>query len=115
MNRLFIYSSIFDRKLKELRNWSKVQEDIEAAILGDPEIGELIQGTHGLRKFRVSYGSKGKSGGLRVLYFDLFSMKKTYMITFFSKNEKENLSKEERNMISKQILKIKEGIESKEI
>ncbi len=113
MERLFVYSKGFDRKLKEIKGYSEIEMSIETAILGDPEIGELIEGTHGLRKFRVAFGSKGKSGGIRVLYFDLKSVKKTYLIAFFHKNEKDNLSKAERNEIGKIIVNIKEEAEKR--
>lgn len=111
MQRLFIYTRIFDRKLKDLKNHTEVEMQIENALLGNPEIGDLIEGTHGLRKFRFAYGNRGKSGGIRILYFDLKSVQKIYLIAFFHKNEKENLSKEERNAIGQMILQIKKEAE----
>lgn len=74
--------------------------------------GELIEGTHGLRKLRVSYGSKGKSGGIRVLYLDIKLKERIYAIAFFLKNEKENLTKSEKNSIGEVVLKIKKEAEN---
>jgi hypothetical protein len=113
MECLFVYTSKFDRRLRELKDWPKIQENLESTLLGDPEIGDLIQGTHGLRKFRFAYGDKGKSGGLRILYFDLIVVKRIYMVALFTKNEKENLSKEELNLIGMEILKIKSATEKR--
>ena len=65
----------------------KVQEiegRIEKELREDPESGDLIEGTHGLRKLRVSDGNKGKSGSLRVLYLDIKSKERIYIIAFFS-------------------------------
>jgi hypothetical protein len=37
----------------------------------NPEAGDIIQGTFGVRKVRAASGSKGKRGGARVLYTSL--------------------------------------------
>lgn len=113
MERLFVFSKQFDKKLKELTNWQDIQAQLEIVLLNDPETGDLIEGTHGLRKFRFAYGSKGKSGGLRILYLDVKSTRKIFFIALFSKNEKGNLSKEEVKIIGKEILKIKEDEETR--
>ncbi|WP_338635801.1 hypothetical protein [Spirobacillus cienkowskii] len=65
-----------------------------------------------MRKLRVSYGSKGKSGGIRVLYLDIKLKERIYAIAFFLKNEKENLTKSERNLIGEVVLKIKKEAEN---
>ena len=44
MERLFVYTSKFDRRLRDLKDWPKIQEDFEATLLGNPEIGDIIQG-----------------------------------------------------------------------
>ena len=113
MERLFVYTSKFDRRLRDLKDWHKIQEDLEATLLGNPEIGDIIEGSHGLRKFRFAYGDKGKSGELRILYFDLTGLKRIYMVALFTKNEKENLSRQEINAIGAEILKIKSGTEKR--
>lgn len=63
-----------------------------------------MQGTGGLRKLRFAFENRGKSGSARVCYVDFAIYEKIYLITVYSKNEKDNLSKEERNSI-KSLLK----------
>ena len=38
-------------------------------LASDPERGEIMQGTGGVRKVRVAVGGRGKSGGARVIYY----------------------------------------------
>ena len=44
------------------------REAIVTMVASDPECGEVMQGTGGVRKVRVGRGSRGKSGGGRVVY-----------------------------------------------
>lgn len=61
----------------------------------------MIQGTGKLRKMRFAFENKGKSGSSRVCYVDFLIHETVYLITVYSKNEKDNLSKAERNEIKK--------------
>ena len=69
----------------------------------NPKIGAVIQGTGKMRKMRFAFEGRGKSGSTRVCYVD-FEIKETiYLLAVFAKNELENLTKEERNHLKKQI------------
>ena len=63
----------------------------------------VIQGTGGLRKARFAFEYRGKSGGVRGCYVDFVVKETIYLITVYSKNQKDNLSKEEKNEIRKLI------------
>ena len=62
-----------------------------------------MQGTGGLRKLRIAFEGRGKSGSGRVCYVDFVVYSKIYLITAYPKNEKENLSKAEKNAIATMI------------
>jgi len=66
-----------------------------------PQAGTIMQGTGGIRKFRWATGNKGKSGGVRVIYYFHNDAMPLFLLTLFGKNEKANLSKLERNELSK--------------
>jgi hypothetical protein len=75
-------------------------EEREAAVLtiaADPEAGDLMMGTGGCRKVRLAGRGKGKSGGYRLITFVRSSRGQVYLLTVFSKGERANLSKAERN------------------
>jgi hypothetical protein len=71
--------------------------EIENALLENPAVGDIMRGTGGLRKFRISLQNKGKRGGARVIYVDFAFYEKIYLITAYAKSELDNLSQAERN------------------
>jgi len=56
-----------------------------------------MQGTGGIRKLRWSAQGKGKSGGVRVIYYYHNETIPLFLLTVFGKGEKANLTKAERN------------------
>jgi hypothetical protein len=71
-----------------------------------PNSGVLIQGTGGIRKLRWARSGRGKSGGVRVIYYFHNSEMPLYLLTLFGKNEKTNLSRAERNILSKAVKRL---------
>jgi hypothetical protein len=66
-------------------------------VASNPEVGDLIPGTGGVRKVRWSAKGKGKSGGVRVIYYFHSENFPLFLLTVYSKNQKANLTKAERN------------------
>jgi len=66
-----------------------------------PKAGDVIQGTGGIRKLRWSRENKGKSGGVRVIYYYHDERIPLYLLTMFGKSERDNLSKADRNALAK--------------
>ena len=66
-----------------------------------PQAGDLMQGTGGIRKLRWSAQGRGKSGGVRVIYYYHNGTMPLFLLTVFGKGEKANLSKAERNELAK--------------
>ena len=76
--------------------------EIVTMLASDPECGEIMQGTGGVRKVRVAVGGRGKSGGARVIYYFHGSESLPILIfAVFTKNEKANLSDTEKNNLAK--------------
>lgn len=76
-------------------------EKIALMIARDPEAGDVIEGTGGCRKVRIAGRGKGKSGGYRLVTFYSGESLPAFLITVFSKGERSNLSKAERNDLAK--------------
>jgi hypothetical protein len=70
-------------------------------LAAHPQSGDIMQGTGGVRKFRWAIGNKGKSGGVRIIYFFHNHKIPIFLITVFAKKEKSNLSKNELNALAK--------------
>jgi mRNA-degrading endonuclease RelE of RelBE toxin-antitoxin system len=57
----------------------------------NPEAGDIIKSSGGLRKIRFGGRGKGKSGGYRIIYYYKKSDFEIWLITIYSKNEEENI------------------------
>jgi hypothetical protein len=77
------------------------RDRIVAMVAANPECGEIIQGTGGFRKVRVARGGMGKRGGARVIYILRNEAFPVFLIAVYAKNEKENLTMQERNQLAK--------------
>ena len=70
-------------------------------LAAHPRSGDIMQGTGGIRKLRWGRGGKGKSGGVRVIYYYHNERIPLYLLTIFSKNERANLAKAEQNDLAR--------------
>ena len=105
MIRTFIQTGEFSRNWDRLGFDDEDLRQLELDIMNNTDKYPVMKGTGGLRKARIALGdnNKGKSGGARVCYVDFIFAETVYLITVYSKKEKDNLSKEERNEIKKAI------------
>ena len=85
-----------------LRTASKLLSDADRRAVVDhlathPKSGDLMEGTGGVRKLRWARDGRGKSGGVRVIYYFHSDAMPLYLLTMFAKYERANLTKAERN------------------
>lgn len=85
--------------------------DVVEYLATNPKAGELMQGTGGVRKLRWARGGRGKSGGVRVIYYFHGNAIPLYLLTVFGKNERSNLSKAERNELAGLVRLLKASVE----
>jgi hypothetical protein len=64
-----------------------------------PYAGDVIKGTGGLRKIRWTAGGKGKSGGVRVIYFHVVSLSQIRLLLIYRKGLKDDLSPAEKKVL----------------
>lgn len=60
-------------------------------IANDPNIGDVVSGTGGVRKVRWSRSGRGKRGGVRVIYFNRLDQGEIWLLLIYAKNVKENI------------------------
>ncbi len=86
-----IETTAFTRRISNL-----LTDDEYAALQGlltiQPDLGSLIPGRSGIRKLRWAARHRGKSGGVRIIYYWVVSQDLIYMLTAYIKNEQTNLS-----------------------
>src|SRR6478609_5794555 len=95
---------------------SKLMSDEQRArvvemLARDPECGEIMRGTGGVRKVRVALVGRGKSGGARVIYYFHSEKLPLFALTVFAKNERANLTLAERNAMALVVRAIKHQFE----
>ena len=57
-------------------------------MLLNPEAGDIVCGSGGVRKVRWAPKGKGKSGGVRIMYYFKKSDDEIWLLTIYSKSEK---------------------------
>ncbi|MDD2742259.1 MAG: type II toxin-antitoxin system RelE/ParE family toxin [Rhodocyclaceae bacterium] len=87
------------------RYWLEEERGAFAAFLADnPEAGDVIQGSGGLRKVRWSRSGSGKSSGVRVIYFTRNAAGEIVLLVLYAKSERDS-------MTAKQLLEIKHALD----
>ena len=104
----FVETPGFTKRIDKLASLD-VLFSLQGDLVKDPEFGDLMIGCAGARKARVGDKAtgRGKSGGFRYVYIYIEIAGTIYLIHFFGKNEKANLSKAERNELAKLVTKLK--------
>ena len=110
MKRKFVMMPIFDKQWREMGLDDKDLQRLQAELLKNPQTGNVIRGTGKLRKMRFAFQNRGKSGSSRVLYVDFVVAETIYFIFAYPKNEKDNLTDEERNNIKKLIERLEQCV-----
>lgn len=96
----FVESKIFSRQVRELP--AEVLTSIQSDLVDNPERGDIVKGTHGVRKARVADpdSSHGKSGSYRYLYLYLEHAGRIHLLYLFSKGQQADLSPDQKRMIA---------------
>jgi len=94
----FIETPTFTRLITEL-----LPDDdyrlLQTELMENPEKGALIRHGGGIRKVRFAAQGKGKSGGIRVIYYWLTDDHQIYMLLAYPKSKKDTLSNEETKIL----------------
>ena len=91
---LFIETSVFTSDVSSHLDDHEYLS-LQVYLAEHPEAGDLIEDTGGLRKTRWAAKGKGKSGGVRVIYYWMREADQTYMLAIYPKSAKDDLTDEE--------------------
>ena len=109
MTRKFIYTESFQKSWKAMGLSDEDLPLLEIELLKNPRSGDVIEGTGGARKLRIQLEGRGKSGGARVIYLDVYEKEHLYLLFAYPKNVQENLSADQKKAIAKLIEILKKG------
>lgn len=76
---------------------------LQNSLMKNPEAGDVIEGTGGLRKVRHAdtKRGKGKRGGLRVIYYWWDGKNQFWLFTLYDKDELDDLSPKQKGVLKK--------------
>jgi len=76
---------------------------MQSFLFNYPETGKVIRGSGGLRKLRWASTGKGKSGGLRIIYYYKKDAAEIWLLTIYSKREIDDIPVSILRQIAKEI------------
>ena len=90
----FIETPTFTRLLTGVLSDDEYME-LQNELVDDPAKGDLIKGGGGIRKLRHGVQGRGKSGGVRVIYYWVKDDHLIYLLVIYPKSTKDNLTDRE--------------------
>lgn len=100
---VILETHIFTRQITKLLDSERYRE-LQNYLAENPKFGKVIKGTDGLRKIRWKSETKGKKGGIRIIYFFYDEQDKILMIYAYLKSEKDDLSQNQIKILNEVIL-----------
>jgi len=97
---IFVESPVFTADVKELLS-DEEYSALQAYLVGQPDAGDLIKQTGGLRKVRWTSQGRGKRGGTRVIYYHVVAQSQIRMILIYRKGIKDDLTPKEKAVLRK--------------
>lgn len=105
MKAVFIELPPFERHRQDYLS-DEAFRDLQWMLMSNPEAGDVIEGTGGLRKirFKDAKRNKGKRGGLRIIYYWWQQGVQFWLFTIYNKDEMSDLSADHKKLL-KDLLK----------
>jgi len=76
---------------------------LQLRLVAEPDAGDLIRGTGGLRKIRWEAAGRGKRGGVRVIYYWARKEDVILLLLIYGKAQQDDLTSEQRAVLKKLI------------
>jgi mRNA-degrading endonuclease RelE of RelBE toxin-antitoxin system len=86
----FIETKLFTRLVQDYLTDDEYRE-LQTMLIEQPEAGDVIRGSGGVRKLRWRAPGRGKRGGYRVIYYIKRTQNVIWMLTMYPKNVAENI------------------------
>lgn len=88
---VFLETPVFTRQIKGLVDDEEYRL-LQLHLVVNPDAGNLIPRSGGLRKIRLGVAGRGKRGGARIIYYWIAAKSRIYMLLAYAKNEQEDLT-----------------------
>jgi len=97
---LLVETSVFTRRVQALLTDEEYRL-LQLHIVFQPESGAVIKGSGGLRKVRWSIGSRGRRGGVRVIYHWSERRNRIVLLLIYSKSERDDMTPDQLKRLRK--------------
>ena len=87
----FVETKLFTRLIDEYLSDDEFAA-LQLYMIVNPEAGDLIKGSGGVRKMRWSGSGRGKRGGIRVIYYLRLQRGQIWLLTAYAKNVRDTIS-----------------------
>ena len=98
----FIETKLFTRLVSEYLSDDEYGE-LQRTLISNPEAGDVVPGSGGVRKLRWRGSGRGKRGGYRVIYFAKLTQGVIWMLTLYPKSVAENIPAHVLRQIRKEV------------
>ena len=94
----FLETTIFTKRVVELLSDEELAK-VQSQLLENPEAGDVVVGSGGLRKLRVRLKGGGKRGGARLIYYRITERQQIFLLLIYAKSEAEDLTAEQKRVL----------------
>jgi mRNA-degrading endonuclease RelE of RelBE toxin-antitoxin system len=84
---IFIEAATFTKLLPKYLTDEEYRA-LQTYLMQKPDVGDLVKGSGGVRKVRWASEGRGKSGGVRIIYYWKKPDHEIWMLTIYSKSER---------------------------
>ncbi|WP_266158860.1 type II toxin-antitoxin system RelE/ParE family toxin [Dyella silvatica] len=97
---VIIETEIFTELVTELMDDDEYSA-LQKYMVENPKEGNVIQATGGIRKLRWSHHTKGKRGGVRIIYYHVDALYQLRMLLVYKKGEADDLTTAQKKALKK--------------
>jgi hypothetical protein len=76
---------------------------LQSFLLEHPDVGKVVRQSGGVRKMRWAVAGKGKSGGIRVIYYWKRAEDEIWLLTVYGKSERDTIPSHILRQIAEEI------------
>ena len=95
---VFIETSVFTKRLADILS-DEDYRALQTFLAQQPQAGDVIVGTGGLRKVRWAASGRGKRGGARVIYYHVTQDAQILLLLIYAKNEQDDLTPDQKRTL----------------
>jgi mRNA-degrading endonuclease RelE of RelBE toxin-antitoxin system len=95
-------TTVFTKQVQKLLDRESYRL-LQLRLVAEPDAGDLIRGTGGLRKIRWEGAGRGKRGGVRVIYYWARRDAVILLLLIYSKTQQDDLTVQQKALLKKLI------------